>query len=65
MNLRRPWTEQEEQELLNLAARGFSITRLSARLRRTQSAIEGRISVLRTRARNQGGETESLSQMRS
>ena len=65
MNLRRPWTEQEEQELLNLAAQGFSITRLSARLRRTQSAIEGRIAVLRARARNQGGETECFPEMRS
>jgi hypothetical protein len=59
MSLRRPWTEQEELELLELVAKGFSITRLSARLRRTQSAIEGRIAVLRARARNQRGDSGS------
>ena len=64
MNLRRPWTEQEEQELLELAARGFSVTRLAVRLRRTRSAIEGRISVLRARARSQVPDAKGSPELR-
>ena len=63
MSLRRPWTEQEEQELLELAARGFSMPRLSARLRRTQSAIEGRLSILRARSRKRATDAESVPQI--
>ena len=51
MNRRRPWTAEEEQELSDLAAHGASTIRMAARLRRSRMAIEGRLSVLRVRAR--------------
>jgi hypothetical protein len=59
MNLRRPWTPEDEQELLELAARGASKTLMSARLKRSRMAIEGRLTVLRARARNATIETRT------
>ena len=50
MNLRRPWTPAEEQELLVLESRGASKTLMSARLKRSRMAIDGRLTVLRARA---------------
>ena len=45
------WTAEEEQELLELAAQGLSTARISARLRRTKSAVQGRLyALLRARA---------------
>ena len=52
MNRRRPWTPEQEHELLELVSQGVSISRISARLRRSRQAIEGRLSRLRTRDRN-------------
>jgi hypothetical protein len=56
MNRRRPWTVNEEQQLQELRARGASMTLISARLRRSRSAIESRLSLLSSRARLRSNE---------
>jgi hypothetical protein len=47
----RPWSEEEEQLLLDLSAQGLSPSRLSSRLGRTTGAVRGRLyGLLRERA---------------
>jgi hypothetical protein len=47
MRNRTYWTEEEDTALLALNNRGVSIQRISVRLKRTQRAIEVRLSSLR------------------
>jgi DNA-binding NarL/FixJ family response regulator len=56
----RPWTADEEQDMLELTARGFSVTRISARLGRTTSAVRGRLyALLRAQAADRDGAIEA------
>ena len=58
----RPWSEEEEQLLLDLSAQGFSPSRLSSRLGRTTGAVRGRLyGLLRERAARAESEPRSLS----
>jgi hypothetical protein len=41
------WTEEEDAELWHLASQGISRMRLSVRLRRTERAIQSRMTLLR------------------
>jgi hypothetical protein len=49
MNLRLKWTTEEEEELRDMFARGASIMRMVARLRRSRMAIEQRLTLLEAR----------------
>jgi hypothetical protein len=56
----RPWTADEDQDMLELTARGFSVTRISARLDRTTSAARGRrYALLRAQAADRDGAIEA------
>ena len=50
-NKNRPWTEEEERQLLALKAAGRSAVSISAALKRSAGAVEGRLSVIRARER--------------
>ena len=52
-NLRRPWTEQEESDLLKWAAEGVSVLLMAARLKRSLMAVHGRLTILRKRQKAQ------------
>jgi hypothetical protein len=41
------WTEEEDAELWRLVSQGISRMRLSVRLRRTERAIQSRMTLLR------------------
>jgi hypothetical protein len=41
------WTEEEDDELWHLFSQGISRMRLSVRLRRTERAIQSRLTLLR------------------
>ncbi len=41
------WTEEEDSELWHLVSQGISRMRLSVRLRRTERAIQSRMTLLR------------------
>jgi hypothetical protein len=41
------WTEEEDAELWHLVSQGISRMRLSVRLRRTERAIQSRLTLLR------------------
>ena len=45
------WTEEEDAELWHLASQGISRMRLSVRLRRTERAIQSRMTLLRKKHR--------------
>jgi hypothetical protein len=45
------WTEEEDAELWHLVTKGISRMRLSVRLRRTERAIQSRLTVLRKKYR--------------
>jgi hypothetical protein len=46
-NKKRPWTKDEDQRLLTLAAENRSRISMGIRLKRSSSAIKGRLSLLR------------------
>jgi hypothetical protein len=48
-NRKRPWTDEDDRRLLELRAAGRSALSISVALRRTASAVAGRISILRQR----------------
>ena len=48
-SLRRVWTPEEEQALLDLRAKDMSWARIAARLKRSQIAVEARYWVLALR----------------
>ena len=48
-SLRRAWTPEEEQALLDLRAKDMSWARIAARLKRSQIAVEGRYWLLAQR----------------
>ena len=50
MNRRRPWTEKEEQDLLQWADAGISLERIAVRLNRTVMAVQNRLYALRGKA---------------
>ena len=50
-NRNRPWTEEEERRLRALKAAGRSAVSISAALKRSAGAVEGRLSVIRARER--------------
>jgi len=45
------WTEEEDAELWHLVSQGISRMRLSVRLRRTERAIQSRLTLLRKKYR--------------
>ena len=45
------WTEEDDRRLLELRAAGRSALSIGLALRRSSSAIEGRLGVLKTRSR--------------
>jgi uncharacterized protein (DUF2252 family) len=58
-NRNRPWTEDDDRRLLELKAAGRSAVSISAALKRSAGAIEGRASLIRARekgVKDGGGE---------
>jgi hypothetical protein len=51
MNTPRKWTEEEDQRLRELRAAGKSPILIAKELNRTESAIIGRMSILKLRER--------------
>jgi hypothetical protein len=45
----RRWTEEDDRQLLELRAGGRSAVSISAVLKRSAGAVEGRLSIVRTR----------------
>ena len=56
MALKRIWTEGEDYRLLDLRRAGRSSISIAAKLKRTQGAVESRLSLLRERAELQGNQ---------
>ena len=59
-NKNRPWSEDDDHRLLELKAAGRSAVSISAALKRSAGAIEGRASFIRARerlTRDAGSET--------
>jgi hypothetical protein len=54
IKLRRPWTEEEERQLLEMARMDKSKHVIAAALKRSTSAVKGRLKVLRDRERSEG-----------
>ena len=52
--LRRPWTEEEERRLLEMARMDKSKHLIAAALKRSTSAVKGRLKFLRDRERSEG-----------
>jgi len=52
--LRRPWTEEEERRLLEMARLDKSKHLIAAALKRSTSAVKGRLKFLRDRERSEG-----------
>jgi hypothetical protein len=46
-NARRPWEPEEEKQLREMAEAGKTITMISLRLKRTVTAVRGRLSILK------------------
>ena len=53
----RPWTAEDDRRLMELRAAGRSTISISAALKRSQSAVEGRLHILRKRTKATGGPT--------
>jgi hypothetical protein len=47
MNRRRPWTDKEQQDLLQWADEGISLERIAVRLNRTVMAVQNRLYALK------------------
>ncbi len=47
MNRRRPWTEKEQNDLLQWADSGISLERIAVRLNRTVMAVQNRLYALK------------------
>jgi len=54
IKLRRPWTEEEERRLLEMARLDKSKHLIAAALKRSTSAVKGRLKFLRDRERSEG-----------
>jgi hypothetical protein len=52
--LHRPWSDAEDAELLALVAKGRSMFGIAARLKRSNSAVNARLALLRARERRSG-----------
>jgi hypothetical protein len=50
-NARRPWAPEDDKQLGEMAAAGKSVTLISLRLKRSQMAVRGRMSILKISAR--------------
>jgi hypothetical protein len=46
-NARRPWDPEEEKQLREMAEAGKSITMMALRLKRTITAVRGRLGILK------------------
>jgi hypothetical protein len=51
MNRRRPWTDQEQHDLLRWADEGISLERIAVRLNRTVMAVQNRLYALKGKAK--------------
>jgi DNA-binding CsgD family transcriptional regulator len=51
MNRRRPWTDQEQHDLLKWADEGISLERIAVRLNRTVMAVQNRLYALKGKAK--------------
>jgi hypothetical protein len=60
-NKNRPWSEDDDRRLLELKAAGRSAVSISAALKRSASAIQGRTSLIRARERIAGKEGRETS----
>ena len=50
-NKNRPWTQQDDEKLLALAAAGRSTLSIAAAMKRSRDAVASRLSILRLRAK--------------
>jgi hypothetical protein len=57
------WTEEDDRRLLELRSAGKSVLSIGLALRRSSSAIEGRLGVLKAKARDK--KSEQLSPINS
>jgi hypothetical protein len=46
-NAWRPWTGEEDRQLREMVEAGKSVTIMALRLKRTETAIRGRLSILK------------------
>ena len=58
MNRRRPWTEKEQNDLLQWADAGISIERIAVRLNRTVMAVQNRLYALKGKAKPEAPQVE-------
>jgi len=54
IKLRRPWTEEEERRLLEMARMDKPKHAIAAALKRSTLAVKGRLKALRDRERSEG-----------
>jgi hypothetical protein len=52
VNKNKPWTEEDDRRLIEFRAAGRSALSMAVALRRSASAVKGRLSVLRKRERD-------------
>ena len=52
MNLKRPWTAEDDRRLLELRATGRSSRSIGVVLKRSSKAVDGRLRILRRRDRD-------------
>ncbi len=53
-NARRPWEPEEEKQLREMAEAGKTITMIALRLKRTVTAVRGRLSIIKVSLREAG-----------
>jgi hypothetical protein len=54
-NARRPWEPEEEKQLREMAEAGKTITMMALKLKRTVTAVRGRLSIIKVSLRKTGG----------
>jgi hypothetical protein len=57
-NSGRPWTQGEDQQLLELLAQGKSERMVALTLRRTSIAVSSRLYILRTKSKRNAAASE-------
>ena len=62
MNRRRPWTDQEQHDLLQWADEGISLERIAVRLNRTVMAVQNRLYALKGKAKPDDGQPDPLTE---
>jgi DNA-binding CsgD family transcriptional regulator len=62
MNRRRPWTDQEQHDLLQWADQGISLERIAVRLNRTVMAVQNRLYALKGKGKPDQGQADPLTE---